>query len=42
MATDDPHIKETFKNLDAYASIGLRTLLLAKREVPYYEYEEWR
>lgn len=32
---------KTWTNLENYASTGLRTLLLAKREIPIKEYERW-
>jgi magnesium-transporting ATPase (P-type) len=41
-ALNDPKIKEkTWKNLERYANVGLRTLILAKREIPRAIYERW-
>lgn len=37
----DPLIKKTWVNLDKYAVIGLRTLVLAKRIIPREEYDGW-
>jgi len=35
-------IKEmTWKNLERYANTGLRTLVIAKREIPENIYNEW-
>lgn len=38
---DDEEKVKTWDNLERYASQGLRTLLLAKREIPAKEYEKW-
>lgn len=39
---DNDEIKlKTWKYLEDYASEGLRTLLLAKREITMKEYEKW-
>ena len=38
--TDEIKIK-TWSHLEEYASEGLRTLLLAKREISLKEYEKW-
>ena len=37
-----PSVKSVTENVDRYALVGLRTLLLAKREIPEEEFEEWR
>lgn len=39
---NDPKIKtKTWENLERYANVGLRTLILAKREIPRKVYEAW-
>jgi len=39
---DNDEVKvKTWNNLEKYACEGLRTLLLAKREIPIKEYERW-
>lgn len=39
---DNDEIKvKTWNNLERYASDGLRTLLLAKREISQKEYDRW-
>jgi hypothetical protein len=34
--------KETWKHLTKYANIGLRTLVVATREIPENEYNTWK
>eukprot|EP00505_MAST-04D_sp_SCG-Rhode-Island_P003189 Stramenopile-MAST_4_protein_3189 len=34
-------LKETEEQLDAYAAVGLRTLLIAKRDISKDEYDKW-
>jgi len=34
-------LKATLKFVDEYAKEGLRTLLLAKKEIPLEEYKKW-
>lgn len=41
MADNDEIKIKTWRHLEDYASDGLRTLLLAKREIPMKEYERW-
>jgi phospholipid-transporting ATPase len=38
---DDPDIEPTWKNLEAYGQIGLRTLVLAEKVVPEAEFQAW-
>jgi len=38
---NDDYVEETKKYLSEYASSGLRTLLLAEKEISEQEYEEW-
>jgi len=37
----NPHVDQTLRHLEEYASEGLRTLCLAFREVPEQEFQEW-
>jgi phospholipid-transporting ATPase len=41
MNSNDPIIHRTQENLSAFANIGLRTLVLAKRVIDFKQYEEW-
>ena len=38
---EDPLIAQTFKYLNSYASVGLRTLLIAQKELSSEEYSNW-
>lgn len=38
---DNPAVEATLQHLEEYASEGLRTLCLAMREIPDYEYQQW-
>ncbi|KAF4626638.1 hypothetical protein G7Y89_g11521 [Cudoniella acicularis] len=41
LSSDNPHVEVTLQHLEDYASEGLRTLCLAMREIPEYEFQEW-
>ncbi|KOS17081.1 putative phospholipid-transporting ATPase [Escovopsis weberi] len=38
----NPHVEATLRQLEEYASEGLRTLCLAMREIPEQEFVEWQ
>ncbi|KAH7354284.1 phospholipid-transporting ATPase [Plectosphaerella cucumerina] len=42
LGENNPHVEETLRHLEEYASEGLRTLCLAVREVPEQEFQEWK
>jgi len=41
LAPDQPHSKKTNEDLDQYAEIGLRTLLIAYKFIGQLDYEQW-
>ena len=42
LAKDNPTVDVTLRQLEDYATEGLRTLCLAMREVPEQEFQQWR
>lgn len=42
LSTQNPHIETTEKSLEKYASQGLRTLVMASREISDSEYSQWK
>ena len=41
MVANSPGRESVWKNIERYAMVGLRTLLLADRVIAKEEYEEW-
>ncbi|CAA21897.1 P-type ATPase [Schizosaccharomyces pombe] len=41
LASDNPYLQTTIHHLEDYATVGLRTLCIAMREVPEDEYQRW-
>lgn len=39
---DGMYLNETQSQIDRFSEEGLRTLMLARREIPHDEYEAWR
>ncbi len=40
--SNSKNLEQTLKIIEEYGVIGLRTLLLAKREISQQEYNEWQ